>query len=104
METADLACERARDAGSRNGPEQGRIRRSGSRSARQETHDGICGGNGKRTRFWYDVWVGQDPLKILFHSLFRAAKFTDSAVDYEMGSYSFFLENGCVLLITETYS
>ena len=36
-------------------------------------------GNGRRTRFWWDIWIGDSKLKDLFPLLFRIAAH-DSAV------------------------
>jgi hypothetical protein len=30
-------------------------------------------GNGERVRFWYDVWCGDGPLKVVFPGLFSIA-------------------------------
>jgi hypothetical protein len=31
-------------------------------------------GNGKKIRFWHDIWLGNCPLKIRFHKLFRISR------------------------------
>ena len=47
-------------------------------------------GDGKSTRFWHDVWVGNIPLKIRFPSLFWAAVNQDASVadNYELDSHT----------------
>ncbi|RVW14147.1 putative ribonuclease H protein [Vitis vinifera] len=40
----------------------------------------ICIGNGRRTRFWWDIWVGDSKLKDLFPLLFRIAAHNSAVV------------------------
>ena len=37
-------------------------------------------GNGRRTRFWWDIWVGDSQLKDLFLLLFRIATHNSAVV------------------------
>jgi hypothetical protein len=47
-------------------------------------------GDGRRTRFWHDVWVGKIPLRVAFPSLFWAASSPESSViaNYCLDSHS----------------
>jgi hypothetical protein len=47
-------------------------------------------GDGKRTRFWHDVWIGSVPLKMIFPKLFLAALNPDASVamNYDLNSHS----------------
>ena len=47
-------------------------------------------GNGKRTRFWLDIWVGKITLKVAFPSLFWAAEIPEASVaaNYDLPTHS----------------
>ncbi|KAJ9689585.1 hypothetical protein PVL29_014989 [Vitis rotundifolia] len=46
----------------------------------------ICIGNGRQTRFWWDIWVGDSKLKDLFPLLFRIATHNSAIVADLWGS------------------
>ena len=41
-------------------------------------------GNGKRVRFWHDVWLDNYPLRIRFPRLYRINRQEDVAAMYEV--------------------